>query len=77
MYKPLLLIGLAAVLTAVISLTACADMRGRDIGTITGAGVGAAVGSQLTGTPAIGAVIGAVAGGAGGRVIGKSMENKK
>lgn len=60
-----------------LGLVACADMRGRDIGTIGGAGVGAAIGSQLTGTPAVGAVIGAVAGGVGGHVIGKSMEKKR
>lgn len=61
-------------LALALGLTACADMRGRDIGTIAGAGGGALVGSQLTGNPAVGAVLGAVGGGAIGHYAGKGME---
>jgi osmotically inducible lipoprotein OsmB len=61
----------------VLGLVACQDMKGRDIGTISGAGVGAVVGSQIGGTGtvnAIGAAGGAVVGGIVGHEVGKSME---
>ncbi|OGT06699.1 MAG: hypothetical protein A2X78_05395 [Gammaproteobacteria bacterium GWE2_37_16] len=48
-----------------LSLAGCADMRGRDYGTIVGAGAGAAVGSGLGG-----GVLGSAAGAVGGAVVG-------
>ena len=60
----------------ILGLAACEDMRGRDIGTIAGAGAGAAVGGAISGG-AGGAAVGAVAGGIGGHYIGKGMEKDK
>jgi osmotically inducible lipoprotein OsmB len=62
-----------------LGLMACEDMKGRDIGTLAGAGIGAAAGSQIGGTGtvnAIGAAGGAVVGGDVGHEVGKSMEEK-
>jgi hypothetical protein len=58
-------------------LVGCSGMKGRDIGTIGGAGLGAALGSQIGGSAAanaVGAAGGAVVGGLVGRSVGKSME---
>jgi hypothetical protein len=60
-----------------LGLIGCADMKGRDIGTVAGAVGGAALGSQIGGTGlvnALGAAGGAVLGGMGGRAVGKKME---
>lgn len=63
-----------------LGLLGCSDMKGRDIGTIAGAGTGAAIGSAVvgggTGTKVAGAAVGAVGGGVAGHYIGKSMEKK-
>lgn len=56
-------------------LVACENMRGRDIGTVTGAGAGALIGNSLGGG-AVGTVGGAVVGGVAGHYVGKSMEKK-
>lgn len=60
-------------LALLLGLTSCANMKGRDIGAITGAGLGAAAGHELTGTP-LGAAAGAVVGGVAGHGIGREME---
>jgi|FrelakmetLWP11LW_1041352.scaffolds.fasta_scaffold00009_31 hypothetical protein len=68
---------LAAVLVVLFGLVGCADMKGRDVGTLGGAGLGAALGSQIGGSTAAniaGAAGGAVVGGLVGRSVGKSME---
>jgi outer membrane lipoprotein SlyB len=67
---------LAVGLVVLFGLVGCSDMKGRDIGTIGGAGVGAALGSQVGGGNAgiLGAAGGAVVGGLVGRSVGKSME---
>ncbi len=70
-----LIIGLACIL----GLVGCADMKGRDIGTVAGAVTGAALGSQIGGTGlvnAIGAAGGAVVGGVVGHEVGKKMEKE-
>lgn len=68
----------AGVILILAGIVACQDMRGRDIGTIVGAGTGAAIGSSLmhgSGTSkAVGAVGGAVVGGLVGHAAGKGME---
>jgi outer membrane lipoprotein SlyB len=68
---------LAVVLVVLFGLVGCADMKGRDVGTLGGAGLGAALGSQIGGGNAaiLGAAGGAVAGGLVGRSVGKSMES--
>lgn len=62
-----------------LAMISCENMRGRDIGTVAGAGIGAAAGSQIgsgAAASALGAAGGAVAGGVAGHYIGKSMEKK-
>jgi osmotically inducible lipoprotein OsmB len=57
-----------------VGLVGCNNMRGRDVGTIAGAGVGGVLGHQLTGGSAAGTVGGAVVGGVAGHYIGKKTE---
>jgi len=61
-----------------LSLTACQNMKGRDVGTLVGAGAGAALGSTIGhgAGSALGAAGGAVAGGLIGHAVGKSAEGK-
>lgn len=70
-------IALIVISVALLALAGCQGVRGRDVGTIAGAGTGALVGSSLakgsTGK-AVGAVGGAVVGGLVGHTVGKSME---
>lgn len=68
---------LAIGLVVLFGLAGCADVRGRDVGTLGGAGLGAALGSQVGGGNAgiLGAAGGAVVGGLVGRSVGKSMED--
>jgi osmotically inducible lipoprotein OsmB len=61
-----------SVLTAALSLSACAGMSTQDKNTAVGAGVGAVAGSVLTGGSAVGAVGGAAVGG----VIGNQVKPK-
>lgn len=58
------------------ALASCRDMRGRDIGTVTGAAAGSAIG-VAAGGHVVGAVGGAVIGGVIGHQVGKGMEKKK
>ena len=52
-------------------LVGCADMKGRDIGTLAGAAGGAALGSQIGGSAA-GNIIGAAGGAVVGGVVGRA-----
>jgi len=61
-------------LVLVFGLIGCSNMRGRDIGTLGGAGLGAGLGSQIGGSSALGAAGGAVVGGLVGHEVGRSME---
>lgn len=67
---------LLGLVLAIVLIAGCQNMRGRDVGTLTGAGIGAAAGGLATGS-AGGAAVGAVAGGVGGYFVGKNMEKKK
>lgn len=62
----------------IISLSACENMRGRDVGTVVGAGTGALVGSQFGhGAGAVAATAGgAIVGGVIGHEVGRSMEEE-
>ena len=61
----------ALILSAVLSLGACAGMTQQEKSTAIGAGVGAVGGSVLTGGSAVGTVGGAVVGGVIGNEVGK------
>jgi len=75
----------AAIVTASLLLSACADMSPTDRGTATGAGIGAGIGGLLGATTggggggraAGGAVLGAAAGAIIGNIWSTKMENQK
>lgn len=71
--KYFLVIGFAGILV----LSGCQNMKGRDVGTLVGAGAGAALGSTIGhgGGSVLGAAGGAIAGGLIGHAVGKGMEN--
>jgi len=60
-----------------ISITGCADMRGRDVGVVSGAALGGVAGNVLTGGTPVGTAVGAVGGGVAGYHIGKSQEKRR
>lgn len=68
----------ALTLVVVLGITGCKNMKGRDIGTVAGAGAGALIGSQIGGGSGnvLATVGGAAAGGLAGHYVGKSMEKK-
>ncbi|MBU0455192.1 MAG: glycine zipper 2TM domain-containing protein [Gammaproteobacteria bacterium] len=75
--KKVLLI--SSTLLLAFSLTACQNMKGRDIGTVAGGATGALVGSQIGkgSGQAVAIAGGAVVGAVVGHQVGKSMEKKK
>lgn len=65
------LLGLSALMTACMALSACSNMSARDQNTAIGAGLGAVAGSVLTGGSAAGTVGGAAVGGVIGNQVNK------
>lgn len=57
-----------------VGLVGCDNMRGRDVGTLAGAGVGGVVGHAVSGGNVAATVGGAVVGGVAGHYIGKKTE---
>ena len=68
-----------AIVTALVSASACASLSNKERGAIIGAGTGAAVGAAVgraNGSTAKGAIIGAAVGGTAGTVIGHQMDQQ-
>ncbi len=70
MKTPIQGLRIAAMLSMLVALSACANMSARDNNTAVGAGIGAVAGAVLTGGSAVGTVGGAAVGG----VIGNQVK---
>ncbi len=67
----------AALIAAMLSLTACGSMDRRDRNTAVGAAVGGVAGAVLSGGSTAGTVGGAVVGGVIGNQVDKDKDDKK